>query len=602
MPSLDFLLTWLQQQIDTNEERRSGATLAPSVPPIARPRRSMLDLERFDIVAFFQAHEAYGHLLSDEQGKHTVLCPWEDEHSSGTGADDTDTVIWDGRDGRLPGFKCQHSHCVNRRIQEVLALWTDAENFGARLRQAGDYTLTDDGNVTRLVDLYHDHLRYCKELGGWFVWQGEGRWEQTAESSGVYEMVRDVIRRMRAEADQTGDGERRAAMHKHVTLTQKWERMRAVVNMAQTKREVIARSYQFDEMADLLNCPNGTINLKTGQVHDNRPEHYLTKQVPVLYNPEATCPLFDQFMDDIFASDPELIDYVWRAIGYSLTGHISEQVLFFCYGGGANGKSTLFDVLQKLLGDYAACAAPNLVVETKGDRHPTEIADLRGRRFVYCMETGENKYLAEDLVKRLTGGDVIKARFMHGNFFSFVPTHKLWLSANHKPVIRGTDFAIWRRIPLIPFTVKFVDAELAKEGDRIKDRDLPLKLAAELPGILTKGVRAAQQWYEVGLQWPQSVRAAVDEYREEQDVIGAFLEERCEKGGEFWEPATALYQEYNDWAIKANEHRMSSKKFGTALVERGFRRVKVSTVRYHGLRVIPQTERMGRDEFDLRSL
>jgi putative DNA primase/helicase len=599
MPTIEQLGRWIQRQNGAADERRSGPTLSPSVPPIARPRRSLLDLEAFDIVAFFQAHEAYGHLISDEQGKHTVLCPWEEEHSSGTGADDTDTVIWDGRDGRLPGFKCQHSHCVNRRIQEVLAIWTDAENFGARLRQTTDYSLTDNGNVQRVIDLYHDHLRYCKELGGWFVWQGEGRWEQTAESSGVYEMVRDVIRRMNAEGEQIGDGERREKMRKHVVTTQKWERMRAIVNMSQTRRDVIAKSYQFDERADLLNCPNGTINLKTGEVHDNRPEHYLTKQVPVLYNPEATCPQFDQFMTDIFAGNPELIDYVWRAIGYSLTGHINEQVLFFCYGNGANGKSTLFDVLQKLLGDYAACAAPNLVVETKGDRHPTEIADLRGRRFVYCMETGENKYLAEDLVKRLTGGDIIKARFMHQNFFSFVPTHKLWLSANHKPVIRGTDFAIWRRIPLIPFTVKFVDEALAQPGDRLKDRELPVKLAQELPGILTKAVRAAAEWYRIGLNWPACVRAAVDEYREEQDVIGTFLEERCEMGPDLWEPAHSLYTAYNDWATQANEYRLSSRKFGTAMLERGFRKSKVSTVRYHGLRVIPATERVGREDYDL---
>jgi putative DNA primase/helicase len=210
---------------------------------------------------------------------------------------------------------------------------------------------------------------------------------------------------------------------------------------------------------------------------------------------------------------------------------------------------------------------------------------------VYCVETGEGKKLAEELVKRLTGGDELKGRFMRQDFFSFKPTHKLWLSANHKPIIRGTDHAIWRRIPLIPFTQTFVDPAQAKEGEPIKDADLPMKLARELPGILAKAVRAAKDWYDNGLPWPEIVRAAVAQYREEQDTLGLFLEERVviEEGGS--ETATDIYHEYKAWAEEAGEWVMSQKKLGLALVDRGFVRAKASTIRYNGLRLLTDAER-----------
>ena len=570
--------------------RRNNAVLTPAVPAVPRPRLSGLDIENLDMENWFRSHECYGRLIDEERGAHAVACPWEDEHSGGEGANDTDTVIWDGRDGRLPGFRCMHSHCAHRRIHEIVAFWQDAQQFGARQRVGQDYHLTDDGNALRLIDRYGAHIRFCKTLGGWLYWNGSV-WLPGGLSE-IYEQYRETIQRLHEEADQIGDGTQRNTLQQHALKSEGWERQKAGVAVAAIKRPVQADPIQFDAHPYQLNCINGTIDLRTGEIAQNRPEDYCTKVLKTPYNPSAVCPRFDQFMSEVFAGDEELIDFVWRAIGYSLTGKVSEQVLFFCFGSGSNGKSTLFDVLSRLLEGYAGTAAPGLLIQSRGDRHPTEIADLRGKRFMACVETGEGQRLAEEFVKRLTGSDRIKARLMRQDFFEFDPTHKLWLSANHRPIVRGTDWAIWRRIPLIPFEVTFVDADKARDGQPIKDPALTDKLRQEMAGILAKAVRAAQDWHRNGLAIPAKVLVATESYRREQDLLGGFLEDCCDlTDPKAEEKASDVYRQYQEWCKDNGEYCYPGNKFGMTMTERGLARFKRSGNWYRGVRLLGVAER-----------
>jgi putative DNA primase/helicase len=247
----------------------------------------------------------------------------------------------------------------------------------------------------------------------------------------------------------------------------------------------------------------------------------------------------------------------------SLTGVVQDHVLLFCYGTGANGKSTLINTVQEMMGsDYAMKAPPDLLMVKSAEGHPTERADLAGKRFVACVEAGEGRRLAESLVKELTGGDRVRARRMREDFWEFSPSHKVWLAANHKPVVRGTDRGIWRRIKLIPFTVAIPEER--------QDKKLPGKLKGELPGILNWALLGCIEWQATGLGEPESVRRATAEYRSESDILGAFLDECCIVGDGCEAPASLLYNEYHRWAEASGEKPITQTAFGNAMTERGF--------------------------------
>jgi putative DNA primase/helicase len=289
----------------------------------------------------------------------------------------------------------------------------------------------------------------------------------------------------------------------------------------------------------------------------------MTKASPVAYDKTATAPTWDTFLERV-VPDADVRRFVQKAIGYSMTGDVSEQVLFFLHGGGANGKSTFLNAILHALGDYGRQSAPDLLMFKYGNEHPTAQADLLGRRFVTTIEAQEGRRMAEVMVKQLTGGDMVTARRMREDFFSFAPTHKIWLAANHKPVIRGTDYAIWRRIRMVPFTVQIPAAE--------QDPMLPAKLEAELPGILRWAVEGCLAWQREGLEPPAAVRAAVDEYRSEMDTVGQFIEERCDLERTALTKSGVLRKSYEGWCEANGERPMSTTAFGLRLQEKGLRR------------------------------
>ena len=292
----------------------------------------------------------------------------------------------------------------------------------------------------------------------------------------------------------------------------------AMLRLVRSEPAIAIDPSNLDSDPWLWNCETGTLDLRTGKLREHRRDDRITKLCAVKFDPRAGCGLWLQFLEDVTAGDRQLNAYLQKAVGCSLTGDVREHVLFFLYGIGANGKSTFINAVQAMMGaDYAMKAPPDLLMVKANETHPTERADLAGKRFVACIEAGEGKRLAEALVKEMTGGDPLHR--MREDFWQFDPTHKIWLAANHKPNIRGTDEGIWRRIKIIPFTVVI-------RPDR-RDKELPQKLKAEFSGILNWAVDGCLRWQAEGLAEPDVVQAATGQYRQQQDVLAAFLAECC---------------------------------------------------------------------------
>jgi putative DNA primase/helicase len=423
-------------------------------------------------------------------------------------------------------------------------------------------SLSDLGNARRLVT-YHGHdLRFCYSSKKWLIWTGR-RWaiDNTGE---VIRRAKATVAEIYEEAARAGD-KQREEIGKFAVKSESNERIKSMIALAQSEPGIPITPGEMDADPWFLNCQNGTINLRGGQLREHQRQDLITRLAPVNYKPEADCPLFIKFLDRILAGNRDLIKFVQKALGYALTGDCREQVLFMLWGSGANGKSTLLNIIAAILGTYAIqTPTETLLAKSKGDI-PNDLARLNGPRFVTAFEVDRGRRLAESLVKQLTGQDTVSARFLFAEYFDFKPQFKLFLATNHKPVIKDSSWAIWRRIRLIPFTVQIPEKE--------QDRQLPEKLQAELPGILAWMVRGCLSWQREGLSVPEEVNKATGEYRQEMDELGDFLEERCVVDPEESATAKGLYQAYGEWAEEAGERRpLSQKAFGTALAERGFER------------------------------
>lgn len=420
--------------------------------------------------------------------------------------------------------------------------------------------LTDLGNAKRLVARHGDDLRHVGLWGTWLCWDGI-RWRRDETGESV-RRAKELVGTIYAEASRQGDEDRRKAIAAHAMKCESDARLRAMLSLAESEIEVAITPDRLDTDGWLLNCLNGTLNLRTGTLRPHRRDDLITKMAPVAYDPTATCPTFDVFLQRTMDKNDQLIAYLQRLVGYSLTADVSEQGFDLFYGTGANGKTTLLTVLLAMFGDYGKQAAPGLLMRKYGDAHPTEVADLNGARVVSVIEVEEGKHLAEVLTKQLTGADRMKARFMRQDFFEFAPTFKIIMAVNHLPRVTGTDEAIWRRIRTTPFSVTIPKAE--------QDRRLPEKLKAELAGILAWGVRGCLEWQQRGLDPPPLVQDATERYRSEMDVIGDFLNECTHTDRKGSVTAKALYASYSQWCEENGESQKSQRRLAAALSERGF--------------------------------
>ena len=298
----------------------------------------------------------------------------------------------------------------------------------------------------------------------------------------------------------------------------------------------------------------------------------ITKLANVEYDPQADCPLWKQFIREIMDYKTDIIGFVQTVAGWALTGDTSEQTMFMLYGNGANGKSTFLNTIMYLLGDYAIATPTETFMRKNGDQITNDIARLRGTRFVTTTETEQGRRLSEPLIKQITGNDKMTARFLYGEFFNFVPTFKIFMATNHKPVIKGTDYGIWRRIKLIPFTTRIPEEK--------QDKHLEEKLRAETSGILNWLLEGTRRWKQEGLKAPKVILNATEEYREEMDVIGNFIKECCIQKPEASIRIRELFKAYQDWCDENNEHAVSERFFGLRLKEVGFEQGRTAEARF----------------------
>lgn len=434
--------------------------------------------------------------------------------------------------------------------------------------EIGGIQFTDGWNAKRFITEFGENVRYIDDWGKWLIWNSaEGRYLVDRKLWAV-RLAKETVKKMLRDAANIEDDRDRKALVRHASRSDSSSKYRAMVDLARSEPGIPIGADELDKDPMLLNVLNGTIDLSTGKIASHNRRNLITKLAPVLYDPFAVCPFWLHSLKTYTKGNQGLIDFLQKAIGYSLTGEIREQVLLILYGGGANGKSTLIETILGLMGDYAQQSEPDLLIKKRHDGHPTGIADLMGTRYVATTEIGEGVRLDESLVKRLTGGDSLKARFMRQDFFDFKPTHKLWIGVNHKPIIRGTDAGIWRRIRLIPFDVNL---EKTLSPDQLMPFSVVLaKLREEWPGILNWAVEGCLRWQKEGLGMPPEIEAATNEYREEMDVTGRFIDECCIIDENVKAKAKDLYQSYKEWCEENGEYATSQKMFGGKLRDKNF--------------------------------
>lgn len=428
---------------------------------------------------------------------------------------------------------------------------------------------TDVGNAKKLAQLFGDRIRYVPGIG-WHTWDDK-RW-LLAEHGQMQRLARGVARTICAEASNIEEQKLAEPLRSHARASCSRGRIEAMIALASSEPGLSIPASELDRDPFLLNVLNGTIDLRTGELRPHDRSELHSKLAPVEFDPAATCPRFDAFLAEILP-DHDVREFVVRFLGYAMTGDVSEHVLPVFWGSGANGKSTLLGAVAAVLGDYAGTVPAELLLTTRGDRHPTERAMLQGMRLAIAHESDAGRRLAEGLVKALTGGDKIPARRMRQDFYEFFPTHKLVLVTNNKPRITGTDAGIWRRLLLIPFTVSI-------PLDR-RDPELPAKLRAEAPGILTRLVAGAVEWHREGLRPPDAVRAATEDYRAAEDRLAPWLEECCDVRPDVSARSGDLFSSYVAFTEANREHPMSPRAFSDALSERGFTPSKGA----HGTRI-----------------
>ena len=389
----------------------------------------------------------------------------------------------------------------------------------------GNFHNTDTGNASRFVRDHKDAILYCHTRKKWLIWDGV-RW--AIDTSGeIGRLAEKTIAKMYVEASKGEDKWQRKDLAEHAMRSESRQHREAMINLATSKIEVAKTIDDFDQNKWLLGIQNGAIDLKTGEFRESKREDMISMCMGTSYDPDAQCPQWKVFLNEVLAGDEELISYLQREIGYSLTGDTSEQSFRFLHGAGANGKTVFINVLQALLGDYAQNTPfTTFLIHRQGIRN--DLAGLKSARMITAAEPRKGAKFDLSVLKDWTGGDRISARFLFGEYFEFVPQGKLWLNGNHKPIVDETTNAAWRRPRLIPFTVEIPEEK--------QDPHLSDKLKEELPGILNWALVGLKDYLQNGSNPPAAVLKATEEYRKESDSIGRFLEEYCEMvpGGVVW--------------------------------------------------------------------
>ena len=444
----------------------------------------------------------------------------------------------------------------------------------SQTRNDGHYARTDTGNAERFADQHAGKVRHCWATGRWLVWS-KTHWAEDATGA-VYRLATKTARGIYQEAARCTDDELRGKLAKWATASESRQRIEAMLHLARSQEGIAVNIEDLDSDPWLFNCISGTLDLKAGKLKPHDPLDLITKCAPVEYDPVTTPERWLTFLLEIFAGDEELIGFMKRMLGMSISGDVSEQLLFIMYGVGANGKSVMLDTVAHVMGDYFGLAAPDLLASSKHEGHPTSLADLQGRRLVVGSETEEEAPLKLQRVKQLTGDATVKARRMREDFYTFKRTHKLAIVTNNKPRVTEDTEAVWRRLRLIPF-----DTVISED-----QRDLKLldKLKGEAPAILAWLAAGCVEWQRQGLGEPEAVRLATAAYREQSDPVADFVHESCEVDPDGWISNQKMREAYEAYCNANGEKKLNEKRFGEAMKRHGVEQTKTRQGRvWHGL-------------------
>lgn len=428
--------------------------------------------------------------------------------------------------------------------------------------------LADDVLALQFTHRHRDRLRYCNEHGRWYIFE-DGRWSKDSTLQAL-DYAREVCRA--AQDDVLAVQHLKPAVRERVIQSLRSAKtITAVERLARGDRAHAITPEQFDAEVWTLNTPQGEVDLRTGILGGHDPLHYHTRQTAVTPAAPHGCRTWLRFLDRVTGGDQAMVDYLQAVAGYALVGVLSEHVLLFLWGSGANGKSTFVNTLTGILGDYAAVAPMDVFTEQPGQAHPTELAMLAGARLVTATETDAGRRWATARIKALTGGDPITARFMRADYFTYTPRFLLLLSGNHRPHLGAVDEAIKRRLHLVPFDQTIPATE--------RDPALPEKLRAEWPSILGWMIDGCLRWQRDGLRPPPCVTGATDDYMEGEDALGTWLDAATTPDMYGFEPAAALYADYAGWCEQAGERPLSLKRLLSALEDRGLQRSRTREAR-----------------------
>lgn len=459
------------------------------------------------------------------------------------------------------------ANCMNvynpKRQNDTELAFAVFGNGQTAMQSSKSYDMTDTGNAHRLQDKFGNIIRYSYNQKKWLYWDGK-MW--CIDDSGEIKKMADVIcDEMKREAFFEEDEKRQLELIRWANRTASSKGKEAMIKECQHLGNIPASPSDFDSYTDYLNVQNGIVNLRNGELIPHDSSFMMSRICYSDYDTSTKKPkMWLKFLDEVTAGDKELQNYIQKCIGYSLSGSTREQCAYFLYGIGNNGKSTFLDTIADMLGGYAANTQPETIMMQKfnsGGANP-EIARLKSARFVTSEEPTEGVRLNEGLLKQLTGGSKVTCRFLYGDEFEYTPEFKIWIATNHKPVIRGTDVGIWRRIKLIPFEVNIPKTKV--------DKLLKYRLRKEFPQILHWAVEGCIKWQQEGLQEPEKVQVAVKDYKKEMDLLASFMDQCVEIDYTTDErvPANQLFRVYLKWAKENNEFEMSANKFGREIVKK----------------------------------
>jgi len=437
----------------------------------------------------------------------------------------------------------------------------DVDLADDELAELANATLDDVGNAVRLKLLFRNRVRYVAEWGQFVIYEG-GRWRMDRGAvvvTGVAKTLSAALRKARDQGVRTGE-----ALDRFIAGCGNQKKIKAAIDLV--KSDVVAPMADFDQKPYLLNVANGTLDLRTGTLGPHQPDDLLTKIVPIAYDALSAAPMFDRFLREVLP-DPDVREFLKRFVGYAALGLPRDRVMAICVGDGRNGKSLLLKIVVKVMGEYGWNASPSILTANRGERHPTEIADLSGKRIVVASEVSADTRFDVAALKRITGGDVLTARRMREDFWNFDPTHVVMMAVNHLPTVDDTTDSTWDRLRVIPFKVRIMSADEARlcpppPGVPVEDPGLYEKLVGELPGILNWVVEGAREYLASGLTCPDAVKLAGTEYRAGSNPLREFVEERCELGPGYSVSKASMSAAYHLYVGMTGVEAISAEKFG----------------------------------------